>query len=95
MYAMKHLVLGLTAATLLASPALALTINNRDTSEHAVQFTKGGKTVERSLVKGELLEEACVQGCVVRLAGSDVKFNAKDDDTLVVKGGKIQTGVTK
>jgi hypothetical protein len=90
MYAMKRIVLGLTAATLLASPALALTIHNRDTSEHTVQFTKGNKTAERSLAAGELLEEACMKGCVVRLAGSDVKFKAKDDDTLMVKHGKIQ-----
>lgn len=92
---MKRIVLGLTAATLLASPALALTIHNRDTSEYSVQFTKGDKTAERSLAASELLKEACAQGCVVRLAGSDVKFNAKDDDTLMVKDGKIQMDAAK
>ncbi|MEZ5856055.1 MAG: hypothetical protein R3D67_15395 [Hyphomicrobiaceae bacterium] len=92
---MKQIALGLAAATLAVSPALALTINNRDSARHTVQFSKGNRTAERSLAAGELLEEACVKGCVVRLAGSDAKFNAKDSDALIVKGGKIEKAAGK
>jgi hypothetical protein len=95
MYTMKRIVLGFALSALLASPTLALTINNRDTSAHTVQFAKGDKTAERSLASGELLKENCVKGCVVHLAGSNAKFNAKDNDALMVKDGKIQKDMAK
>ncbi len=90
MYAIKRIVLGLTAATLLVGPALALTISNRDTSEYQIQVTQGDQTAERSLGAGAVLEEACEEGCVLRLADSDVEFEAKGDDALMIKGGQIQ-----
>lgn len=78
------------AAVLLASPALAMTITNRDASPHTVMIQKGEDESEHALDAGAVLEDACEEGCMVRLGESGEDVAAQAEDQFVIQDGALQ-----
>lgn len=75
---------------LLSSQALAMTITNRDTEGRTVTIVSGEATATHNLAAGASVEDACEEGCMVRVAGVDDEFEAESGDALMIKGGKLQ-----
>lgn len=61
----------LLAVILLASPALATSITNRDDREHKITIIEAGGTKDHTLAPQAVLDGVCMAGCVARLNDSD------------------------
>jgi hypothetical protein len=86
----KVLGAALAATLLVSSQALALTITNRDADARTVVIQKGDAESEYALPAGESMEEACEEGCVLRLADVDGDHQAGAEDRFVIQNGSLQ-----
>jgi hypothetical protein len=89
MSVLKVLGAALAASVVLSSQALALTITNRDAGTATILIQRGDVEDEYALPAGETMEEACEEGCVVRLAGVDGDHSAQAEDRFVVQEGNL------
>ena len=91
------------AGTLLAAtPALAITVTNRDKGEHTLTVDKGEAQATQKLAAGASAEVDCKEGCELRVAGSGYGRSVEKGDKLVIAEGMIRfadedivTGSTK
>jgi hypothetical protein len=80
-------------AAILAVPAFALDIENRDGAQHQVTISVGdGGPSSLTLAAGQSLKEACANDCVVQLddgpnAGQFVSISR--GETAVISNGRI------
>jgi hypothetical protein len=78
------------AAALLASSiaADAATITNRDDQEQKLTIIEGEATTEHTLKPGQVLENICAKGCIIRLNGSeDDEYEVEGADVVSVEEG--------
>jgi hypothetical protein len=84
---MKHIPLAaisLAGAMLAATPALAITVTNRDREEHTFTVDKGEAQADQKLAAGASTEVECMGGCEVRVQGSGYGRSVETGDKLVI-----------
>lgn len=86
----KSAVTALALTGLLSSQALALTITNRDAKPHSVTVKHGDEEKQLSLPEGAMIEEACDEGCTLRLAGAEDDYAGGKDDKFVIQNDSLQ-----
>ena len=90
MSVLKVLGVALATTVLVSSHALALTVTNRDTSPYTVTIQKGDNESEHALDAGQSLNEACEEGCVIRLSGVEGEHSAQNADKFFIQDGALQ-----
>jgi len=77
------------AASVIAVPAYALTIDNRDTTEYTVHIKSGASLAEVLVAPGVTVENPCDPDCVVAIAGLKGEKKAITDDKFIIYDGKL------
>lgn len=75
---------------LVSTQALSMTVTNRDTKEYTVVIQKGDNETEHALPAGGTVEDACDEGCQVRIAGIEGEVSAQTADRYVIQDGALQ-----
>ncbi len=82
--------LAIAMIILMPAPAFALTVTNRDSTEHTVTFDKGEQETKQKIAPGASAKEDCPNSCAVRIEGFGHDFMAKTGDSLMIKDNKVR-----
>jgi hypothetical protein len=80
------------AAALLTSSiaADAATITNRDEQDQKITIVEGDAKSEHTIRPGQVLENICVKGCIVRLSDSDEdEYEVAGEDVVSIEEGYL------
>jgi hypothetical protein len=72
------------AALLVASPAFAITVSNRDAKEHVLTVDRGMQEDDTRMAPGTSVQVDCPEGCALRVRGSGYDRPAEPGDRLVI-----------
>ena len=89
---MRVWLLAVCLAAVLAeiSPALALTVINRDDHDHKVTIVEGPRSVDHVLKPEAQIENVCPKGCVVRLNDSDEdEYELEGNEVVFIEDGNL------
>lgn len=78
------------AAALLTSSiaADAATITNRDEQDQKITIVEGETPTEHTIRPGQVLDNVCMKGCIVRLSESDEdEYEVTGDDVVSIEEG--------
>jgi hypothetical protein len=85
--------LAVAAVTLLTSTSFAFasaSVTNRDDKDHKITIIEGEKKADFTLKPNQILENICVQGCVLRLNDSeDDEYQLEPKDTVSIEDGYL------
>lgn len=74
----------------LASPALAVSLTNRDDRPYKVTIVEGETRTEQALAPGGVLEGVCLAGCLIRLDDSeDDEYELEGPEIVSIEGGDL------
>lgn len=76
----------------LATPALAVTVMNKDDTKHEVTFDRGTEEQKLSVEAGKSVMGECPEGCGVRIASDGHDTMAEGDANLVIEDGELNWG---
>jgi predicted ribosome-associated RNA-binding protein Tma20 len=86
----KTVALAIAVVMTTTASAVALTVTNRDSTEHLVTVDKGPQEAVLKVAPGATVMEPCPDVCGVRIAnGTGSDFLAKDDAKLAIKDRKV------
>ena len=74
----------LVGTMLAASPALAITVTNKDKAEHTLTVDQGETQADQKLTAGASTEVECQGGCELRVRGSGYGRSVEAGDKLVI-----------
>jgi hypothetical protein len=83
------LLTAMAAVSFIATPAYALTIDNRDTTEYTVHIKSGASLAEILVAPGGTVENPCEPECLVAIAGLKGEKKAITDDKFIIYDGKL------
>lgn len=90
---MKHqmAVLGILVSfgVVAATPAVAATVQNQDTTEYEIDVITDAETKTVTIAGGAKLENIC-GACTLYLIGAEEDVKVAEGDMLVIKDGKIE-----
>ncbi|MFM7085204.1 MAG: hypothetical protein ACKOW3_09445 [Hyphomicrobium sp.] len=73
-----------------SSAAPAVTIKNRDDTDHQVTITEDGLQADHTLKKDEVLEVICQKGCTIRIDGDDMNpYELEGSEVTTIEGGDL------
>ena len=78
------------AAALLTSSiaADAATITNRDEQDQQITIVEGETSTEHTIRTGQVLDNVCMKGCIVRLGSSDEdEYEVTGEDVVSIEEG--------
>lgn len=78
------------AAALLTSSiaADAATITNRDEQDQQITIVEGQTSTEHTIRTGQVLDNVCMKGCIVRLGSSDEdEYEVTGEDVVSIEEG--------
>jgi hypothetical protein len=81
---------GVLAVSLVALPALAVSVTNRDERDHKVTVIEGESSTDHALKPSAVLEGVCASGCVIRLDDSQTdEYELEGDEVLTIEDGEL------
>lgn len=73
-----------------SSVAPAVSIKNRDDTDHKVTIIEDGLQTDHNLKKDQVLEGVCQKGCTVRIDGDDVNpYELEGSEDTSIEGGDL------